>query len=122
MRAKAAAFRFALDDQGLAPRIVEVGANLRSTVLKLPYGDQGLLLPRALYNEIGGYAPLTIMEDVDIVRRLGGRRIEVLRTVAVTSAARYRKNGYVGRVGRNLGCLILYAVGVSCERIARFYG
>ena len=82
----AAVFRFALDDQGLAPRIVEAGVRLRSAVLKLPYGDQGLLIPRALHDEIGGYAALPIMEDVDLIRRVGRRRVHVLRTAAVTSA------------------------------------
>ena len=52
--------------------------HLRTALLKLPYGDQGLLIPRRLYDEIGGYRPLPIMEDVDIVRRLGRRRIVIL--------------------------------------------
>ena len=57
-------------------------------LLRLPYGDQGLLIPRRLYDEIGGFKPMPLMEDVDIVRRLGRRRIVMLRTAAVTSAIR----------------------------------
>lgn len=120
-RSAAAAFTFALDDHGLAPRIVEFGVRIRSTLLKFPYGDQGLLISRQLYDDIGGYAAVSIMEDVDIVRRLGRRRIEVLRTAAVTSAARYRERGYARRVIRNLTCLGLYVLGVSNGRIQQVY-
>ncbi|MBU2531120.1 MAG: glycosyltransferase, partial [Alphaproteobacteria bacterium] len=50
----AAVFRFALDDAGLLPRFMEWGVGLRTLALALPYGDQGLLLPRRLYDEVGG--------------------------------------------------------------------
>ena len=77
--AAAAAFRFALDDIGARPRVLERLVALRCAALRLPYGDQGLLIPKRLYEEIGGYRPLPLMEDVDLVRRLGRRRIVMLR-------------------------------------------
>lgn len=119
--AAAAAFRFALDDGGLRPRLLERMVALRCSVLRLPYGDQGLLLPRTLYNEIGGYRPLPLMEDVDIVRRLGRRRLRMLRCRAVTSAERFRRFGYARRSARNLLCLSLYSVGVPVRVIQRMY-
>ena len=54
----AAAFRFALDDVGARPRLLERLVALRCAALRLPYGDQGLLIPKRLYDEIGGYRPL----------------------------------------------------------------
>lgn len=120
-RPRAAAFRFALDDLGFAPRVLELGVALRGSLLRMPYGDQGLLIPRALYREIGGYPPLPLMEDVDIVRRLGRKRLTILRSQAVTSASRYRREGYVRRVIRNLACLALYFTGASSATILRFY-
>jgi rSAM/selenodomain-associated transferase 2 len=122
LRPTAAAFRFALDDLGWKPRVIETGVGFRSSVLKLPYGDQGLLISRALYDEIGGFRPLPLMEDVDIVRRIGRRRIVTLRACAVTSAVRYQKDGYVVRVARNLSCLFLYTIGVPVRLITRIYG
>jgi rSAM/selenodomain-associated transferase 2 len=119
---RAAAFRFTLDDLGFAPRALETLVLLRTTLLKLPYGDQGLLIPRRLYDEIGGFKPLPVMEDVDIVRRLGRRRILPLRSRAVTSAARYRRDGYLMRVLRNQWCLMLYFLNVPASTIARIYG
>jgi hypothetical protein len=94
---------------------------VRCTLFKLPYGDQGLLIPARLFREIGGYKPLPLMEDVDIVRRLGRRRIVMLRSRAITSAARYRRDGYGRRIARNLSCLGLYLLGTPVEKISRFY-
>jgi rSAM/selenodomain-associated transferase 2 len=118
----AAFFRFALDDLGFAPRLIECAVTLRSMAFRLPYGDQGLLISRALYDSIGRHARAPIMEDVDIVRRLGRGRLVPLRARALTSAARYRSDGYARRVIRNQTCLALYYCGVPPERIARIYG
>jgi rSAM/selenodomain-associated transferase 2 len=118
----AAAFRFALDDQSLAARALERAVALRARALALPYGDQGLLIPRKLYDAVGGFAPLPLMEDVEIVRRIGRSRLTILPVRAVTSAERYRRDGYAGRVLRNAACLSLYALGVPPGRIARLYG
>jgi rSAM/selenodomain-associated transferase 2 len=118
----AAAFRFALDDAGFRPRLVERLVALRCALLRMPYGDQGLLMPRRLYEETGGYPPYTLMEDVDIVLRIGRRRVVLLRPRAVTSAARYRRDGYVLRPLRNLVCLALFLLRAPPGVIARVYG
>jgi rSAM/selenodomain-associated transferase 2 len=118
----AAAFRFALDDTGFRPRLLERLVALRCALLRLPYGDQGLLVPKALYTEIGGYPPYALMEDVGLVVRLGRRRIALLRTRAVTSALRYRRDGYLVRPLRNLTCLALFLLGAPQSVIGRVYG
>lgn len=121
-RDTAAAFRFALDDEGFAPRLLESLAAFRSSVLKLPYGDQGLLISRALYDEIGGYAALPLLEDLDIVRRLGRGRVTALRSRALANAARIRAEGYLKRMLRNQLCLSLYMLNVPVPRIAQLLG
>ena len=118
----AAAFRFALDDAGARPRLLERLVALRCAAFALPYGDQGLLMPKRLYQQIGGYRPLALMEDVDLVRRLGRGRVVLLRTRAVTSAERFRREGYVRRSARNLLCLTLFALRVPIHLIGRIYG
>jgi rSAM/selenodomain-associated transferase 2 len=119
--ASAAAYRFKLDDTGSKPRTLEALVRARCALLRLPYGDQGLLIPRALYNDVGGYRALSIMEDVDLVRRLGRSRITMLDTPAVTSAERYQRDGYLARTLRNQSCLMAYFAGIPVERIARRY-
>ena len=56
-RHAAAAFRFALDDDGIAPRALEGLVRLRCATLRLPYGDQGLLISRAAYDRRAVIAP-----------------------------------------------------------------
>lgn len=118
----AAAFRFALASEKPAARRIERLVHWRNRVFGLPYGDQGLLLSRALYDEIGGFSPIPIMEDVELVRRLGRARLVLLDVPLVTSAERYEKEGYWRRPLRNFFCLALYFLGVSTERLRRLYG
>lgn len=118
----AAAFRFTLDDDGLRPRLLEAAVAARNGLFRLPYGDQGLLIPRRLYDKIGGFKSLPLMEDVDLVHRLGRRRIVMLRATARTSASRYKTDGYTRRIARNLACLSLYYMRVPLPVIARLYG
>jgi rSAM/selenodomain-associated transferase 2 len=121
-RRRAGYFRFCLDDRAHAARRIEVLARWRCRALALPYGDQGLLLSAELHRELGGFRPLPLMEDVDIVRRLGRDRLAALAADAVTSPARYRRGGYVARPLRNLCCLALYFAGVPPRVLRRLYG
>jgi len=117
----AACFRFRLASPAWQARLIERGVRARVRLLSLPYGDQGLLVPRALYQELGGYRPLPLMEDVDLVRRIGGRRLQMLDGDAVTSAERWERDGWFRRSARNLLCLTLYLARVHPERIASLY-
>lgn len=117
----AAVFTFALDDFSAWARMLEGIVAWRCRLFGLPYGDQGLLISRKLYDELGGYRPLQIMEDVDLVRRIGRRRLVFLRTPAVTSPERYLSDGYLARSSRNAFCLMLYYLGINPDRIARIY-
>ena len=122
-RAPAAAyFRFTLDDDGFMPRLVESLVGLRCLLFALPYGDQGLLISRAHYARLGGFRPLPLMEDVDLVRRLKRRELVGLKSRAVTSAQRYQREGYVLRGFRNLGLMMLYYLRVPPRLLARLYG
>ena len=114
-------FDLRLDDAAWQARLIERGVALRVRSLGLPYGDQGLLISRRLYDEIGGFRPLALMEDVDLVRRIGRHRLHRLAATALTSADRWRRDGWIRRSARNLACLALYAGGVAPARLARYY-
>jgi len=118
---RAGYFDFALDDRAAAARRLEKLVAWRCRFLGLPYGDQGLLISRALYDAVGGFAPLPLMEDVDLVGRLGRRRLARIGARCIASARRYRQDGYWRRPLRNLLCLALYFAGSPPERIARLY-
>lgn len=117
----AAAFTLAFDDEGLGARWVVFWARVRARVFKLPYGDQGLLISRAHYEEVGGFGDLPLMEDVDIVRRIGRARLAILTAKAVTSADKYRRDGYARRSLRNLILMSRYLMGADPAKLARLY-
>jgi hypothetical protein len=120
-RFRAGYFRFALDDRARAARMIERVVGLRSRLLGLPYGDQGLLIGRIFYEKLGGYKRLPLMEDVDIVHRIGRNRLRPIAATAVTSADKYRRDGYLLRPIRNLVMLGLYTAGVSPRYLNTLY-
>jgi rSAM/selenodomain-associated transferase 2 len=119
---KAGYFRLRFDAVDPRARRVERLAAWRSSRFGLPYGDQGLLIARALYEYLDGFKPLPLMEDVEFARRVGRKNLVPLDAEAVTSAARYERDGWVMRPLRNLSCLALYLAGLPPRTIARLYG
>ncbi len=119
---RAATFRFGLDDPSAEARRLERRVAWRTRYLGLPYGDQGLLIQRDFYLSLGGFRAWPLMEDVDLVRRIGRRRLTILKAAANTSAERWRRDGWRRRSLRNLACLTLYLLGMPPRLVARFYG
>lgn len=118
---KAGYFRFALDDPAPEARRLEAMVAWRCRWLALPYGDQGLLIGRDFYQALGGYEPIPLMEDVALIRRIGHKRLVALPADFITSAEKWRRDGWYARSARNLFCLSLWFAGVAPKRIAGFY-
>lgn len=122
---RAGVFTLRFDSANWQAGLVARGAMIRTRFLQAPYGDQGLLISRKLYGEIGGFSPMPLFEDVDLVDRLvrkGGRKaLHVFHARAVTSPERYERDGYAARVLKNLVCLTMFRAGVAPERIVDFY-
>ena len=118
-----AAFRLGFDAEGRAPRLVAGWANLRTQAFGLPYGDQALLVSRRAYEAAGGYPDIPLMEDVALARALRARRerIALLPLRVTTSAARYRRDGWLRRGARNLWLLARYLCGADPARLAARY-
>jgi rSAM/selenodomain-associated transferase 2 len=119
---RAGYFRFALDSDDPRARRLERLVAWRCRALALPYGDQGLLIHRDLLQAVGGVRPLPLMEDVELARRLGRKRLVALETAAVTSADKWQRQGWYRRSLRNLACLALYFARIPPRLIARLYG
>ncbi|MEM9903205.1 MAG: TIGR04283 family arsenosugar biosynthesis glycosyltransferase [Pseudomonadota bacterium] len=117
---RAHVFRLAFRTTGLGALWTSGWANLRTRAFGLPYGDQGLLLHRALYETAGGYPDIPLMEDVALIGALTSAP-RLMRATAETSAARYLAEGWLRRGARNLWTLARYRAGVSPERLARQY-
>lgn len=118
---RAGYFRFALDDPAPGARRLERAVAWRCKRFSLPYGDQGLMLSAAFYDRLGGFKPWPLFEDVDLVRRIGARRLAQLPARAVTSADRFQAEGYRRRSAKNLVLLTRYFLGADPARLARAY-
>jgi rSAM/selenodomain-associated transferase 2 len=119
---KAGYFRLRFASADPRARRLERLVAWRCRTFGLPYGDQGLLIERGFYRRIGGFRALPLMEDIDLVRRIGRHNLVPLDADAVTSAERYERDGWLARPMRNLGCLALYFAGLSPTVIRRLYG
>ena len=118
---RAAVLTYRLNDPSSQARRVERLVAWRTRTLGLPFGDQGLLISRAFYDNIGGFKDMPLMEDIDIVRRIGKRRLAVLHSFAVTSADKYQRGGWWARPVRNVCCQILYFLGMPPSVLVRLY-
>lgn len=116
-------FRFSLDDSAWQARVIERLVGWRVRLFRLPYGDQGIFVRKAMFDSLGGFAPWPLMEDVDFVRRLVARgRVVELPFPITTSARRWRRDGWFRRSARNLALISLFLAGVRPVRLARWYG
>ena len=79
-------------------------------------------MAKPFYREVGGYRPLSLMEDVDLVRRIGSARLVMLESAMLTSGWRYRQSTLLRRGLRNFACLGLYFLGMPPRFITRLYG
>ena len=122
-RSVGGAFDLAIDAPGPAYRIIEAVANRRTRLTRIPYGDQAIFLERGFYRKIGGFRPLPIMEDVDLMRRVkrAGGTVTILPRRVCTSPRRWKAEGIVRATVRNWVLISLYLLGVSPRRLARFY-
>ena len=116
------AFVFRLCSSVRIARLLEWGVALRVFCFGLPYGDQGLVIRRTVFNELGGFETLPIMEDVDLVRRLKRRgQLARFQTPMRVSARRWEQDGWVRRTCLNIFLFGLYCFGVAPDRLVRYY-
>lgn len=116
-------FRFAMRSHAPIARVLEFGVRLRTIWLNLPYGDQALFLHRDVFDAVGGYREMPIMEDLELVRRLRrhGLRLWHSSLAATSSARRWERDGWVTRSASNLALALLFLLGVHEGRLARAY-
>lgn len=116
----AAYFRLKFSASGFGPLWVAAWANCRARWFDLPYGDQGLLISKKFYHQMGGYQAIPIMEDVAMARQLKGR-LEMLDCEAITDPIRYLEDGWFNRGRRNLFLLLRFLSGASPQSLASDY-
>uniref|UniRef100_A0A061RDE2 Glycosyl transferase family 2 n=1 Tax=Tetraselmis sp. GSL018 TaxID=582737 RepID=A0A061RDE2_9CHLO len=111
------------DAEGWSYRVIEQGARLRTRLLGLPYGDQGLFVRADVFAEMGGYGNMPLLEDADLAVRWLRRRspMAVARAPVGTSARRYRLMGPWRTCLMNLCIMAGWAAGVPVPLLAGAY-
>ena len=114
--------RVRLGGDRLGLRFVEAGMNLRSRITGIGTGDQMLFVATELFEYAQGYAPLPLMEDVELCKRL--RRISrpcVLPARVCTSSRRWEQRGILRTVLSMWWLRLLYVCGVAPATLRRLY-
>src|SRR5262245_19999227 len=116
------AFRLSLTPPTLALRLVAWGTNVRTRFGQLPYGDQALFMPRAIFEALGGFDDVPFMEDVRMVQALRTRgRLVILPHAVHTSGRRWQRDGVLYTTVRNTILIMLYFCGVPPATLQRWY-
>ena len=104
-------------------RLIETVASWRSRITRIPYGDQAIFIKRTVFEQIGGFKEIPIMEDVEFMRRVrkSGRKITIIPLKVRTAARRWEKEGLLYTTLRNWILISAYACGVSPRRLSKFY-
>lgn len=104
-------------------RLIERVASHRSRLTRLPYGDQAIFIQARFFRRIGGYAPIPIMEDIELMKRIkkAGVRTVIMPAKVQTSPRRWEREGPVYCTLRNWALVCLYLAGVPPKQLARFY-
>jgi len=96
--------------------------NARSRWSGIATGDQAIFVRRDVFERLGGFASIPLMEDVELSARLRrSGRVAALRSRVVTSGRRWDEDGAVRTVLLMWALRFAYACGVSPERLAAFY-
>jgi len=115
-------FRQRHDAAAFSYRVLEWGANLRASLLRLPFGDQAIFVRAGVFRELGGYPAVPMMEDVMLAKRLRGRgRFAACDATVVSSARRHRLDGPWRTQLRFWSYSIRFAAGVPLQELAKEY-
>jgi hypothetical protein len=96
--------------------------NARSRLTRIATGDQAMFVRRDVFEELGGFAEIPLMEDVDLSVRLRRRGATAsLRRRVRTSGRRWEEHGVLRTVLLMWGLRLAYASGVPPARLAGFY-
>ena len=116
------AFRQQIEAPGWKYRLLERGNGWRLRNRSLPFGDQGIFVRREAFERLGGFPEVRLMEDVLLARGLRARsRAAMLSGPIFVSARRWEKKGALRQTLRNWALLTAHRLGVSPDRLARYY-
>ena len=115
-------FDYKIQGKGTKLRLLELAVALRSHWLQRPYGDQGLLISKRLYQHIGGYKPIPLMEDLDLVQRLSCQvRLLSLGLPLYTDGRRLQRLGLLNQAWQNAQLRRRWRRGEAAKQLSKDY-
>ena len=115
-------FKFRINNQKIIYRILEILVNFRSQFFKQPYGDQGLIIHRSIYNKNNGFRKIPLMEDVDFFRRLNNKKdLKQLNLPIFTSSRKWEKTNIFQQALKNWNFRKRWLKGESIKSIYSDY-
>ncbi len=122
-RYNAGAFDLGIETDNRIIKLIAWAGKIRSRITRIPYGDQGIFITKNYFDRIGGFKNIPLMEDVDLMRRIkkSEDKICILKEKVSTSARRWHDDGLVYTTIRNIILLTLYYLGMSPNKLAKFY-
>ena len=117
------AFDLRINSDKLLLKFIAACASLRSRFNRIPYGDQAIFIRKNYFNKIGAFKEITLMEDVDLMRRIKkrGDKIFILRDQVKTSPRRWEKEGIIYTTLRNMVLINLFRFGVNPDKLGKYY-
>ena len=96
--------------------------NLRSRLSRISTGDQAIFVRRTVFCELGGFADIPLMEDIELSHRLKLRGpIAAIPSKATTSFRRWEQHGALRTILQMWSLRFLYWIGISPEKLQYFY-
>ena len=117
------AFDLGIDSKKLFLRFIAARARFRSRLSRIPYGDQAIFVRKSYFEQIGGFKEIPLMEDIEFMQRIKrqGGKIFILKDRVSTSDRRWQAEGVLYTTLRNQFLASMYYLGVSPQRLARYY-
>ncbi len=111
-----------LSKRVLSHCIISFFINIRSRVSKVSTGDQAMFVRQDIFRQLGGYADIALMEDVELSKRLKKvGKVACLKDKVVTSSRRWEQYGVLKTVYLMWKIRFLYWIGVSPTKLAKLY-
>lgn len=116
------AFAYQLDSYGLIYRASESLSNYKNRIFNIFYGDMGIFIRKKVFEMMGGYQEIPVMEDIDLCLRLKKRGDTIiLPQQIITSARRWKAEGPVKNIFRNWLLQLGWITGISPDWLAKYY-
>jgi len=117
--------KFKAKSKRFSARFMDILVATRCLLLGLPYGDQGLLISKTMYNDCGGYLPQMLFEDVALIeaikRRFGRKALRSMHGHILVDITKHEREGIFKRGFKNLNLLLAYKRGISVKKLYEIY-